>query len=79
MINALNSGADVFMADFEDSCSPTWTNIVEGQINCLDANNGVIEFQNADGMYYGKSLLMNAEEFRTRNSIALNITPIHFQ
>ena len=30
MINALNSGAQVFMADFEDACSPTWTNVVEG-------------------------------------------------
>lgn len=49
MINALNSGSDVFMADFEDSLSPTWTNIVEGQINCLDANNGVIDFKNPDG------------------------------
>ena len=33
MINALNSGARVFMADFEDACSPTWTNVVEGQRN----------------------------------------------
>ncbi len=37
MINALNSGARVFMADFEDSCSPTWRNLVEGQINLVDA------------------------------------------
>jgi malate synthase len=37
IINALNSGADVFMADFEDSTSPTWTNIVSGQINLYDA------------------------------------------
>src|SRR5205085_1863950 len=37
MINALNSGADVFMADFEDACSPTWHNIVEGQVNLRDA------------------------------------------
>lgn len=37
MINALNSGADVFMADFEDSLSPTWFNVVQGQINCADA------------------------------------------
>ena len=33
MINALNSGARVFMCDFEDACSPTWTNVVEGQRN----------------------------------------------
>jgi malate synthase len=37
MINALNSGAQVFMADFEDACSPTWENIVEGQQNVRDA------------------------------------------
>jgi malate synthase len=37
IINALNSGANVFMADFEDSCSPTWQNVVEGQINVRDA------------------------------------------
>jgi malate synthase len=37
MINALNCGARVFMADFEDSLSPTWSNVVEGQINLLDA------------------------------------------
>jgi malate synthase len=37
MINALNSGARVFMADFEDANSPTWENVVEGQVNCLDA------------------------------------------
>jgi malate synthase len=37
MINALNSGADVFMADFEDSLSPTWTNVIEGQANLVDA------------------------------------------
>jgi malate synthase len=37
MINALNSGARVFMADFEDANSPTWTNVVEGQRNVRDA------------------------------------------
>ena len=37
MINALNSGARVFMADLEDSCSPTWANVVEGQRNLMDA------------------------------------------
>ena len=37
IINALNSGASVFMADFEDSCSPTWKNVVEGQRNLMDA------------------------------------------
>ena len=37
IINALNSGASVFMADFEDSNSPTWSNMIEGQINLRDA------------------------------------------
>src|SRR5689334_2903289 len=37
MINALNSGARVFMADLEDSCSPTWANILAGQRNLRDA------------------------------------------
>src|SRR5690242_6867453 len=37
MINALNSGARVFMADYEDACSPTWENVVEGQRNVTDA------------------------------------------
>src|SRR5450631_672760 len=37
IINALNSGAQVFMADFEDATSPTWANIVTGQANLIDA------------------------------------------
>jgi len=49
MINALNSTADVFMADFEDSNSPTWHNVIDGQVNCLDANTRTIEFKNPDG------------------------------
>ena len=43
MINALNSGAKVFMADFEDSNSPTWANVIEGQVNLVDAMRGTIE------------------------------------
>ena len=37
VINALNSGAQVFMADFEDATSPTWENVIEGQQNLMDA------------------------------------------
>ena len=44
VINALNAPVKTFMADFEDSCSPTWSNIVSGQINLRDAVNGDIEF-----------------------------------
>jgi malate synthase len=52
MINALNSGANVFMADFEDSLSPTWSNVVEGQLNCMDAVRRTIEFKSPDGKEY---------------------------
>jgi len=44
IINALNSGANVFMADFEDSSCPTWDNIITGQINLRDAVAGTIGF-----------------------------------
>ena len=43
VINALNSGARGFMADFEDSNSPNWRNMIEGQVNLTDAINGSIE------------------------------------
>ena len=45
VINALNSGADVFMADFEDSNSPTWANCIQGQVNLRDAARGAITFE----------------------------------
>ncbi len=44
VINALNSGADGFMADFEDSNSPTWRNMIEGQVNLTDAIERRLEF-----------------------------------
>lgn len=44
IINALNSGANAFMADFEDSNTPSWQNILNGQINLRDANDGTISF-----------------------------------
>ncbi len=44
IINALNSGADVFMADFEDSNAPSWENIVRGQLNLRDAVRGTIDY-----------------------------------
>jgi malate synthase len=52
VINALNSGARGFMADFEDSLSPTWSNVVEGQVNLTDAIEGTIEFTGDDGRDY---------------------------
>jgi malate synthase len=51
MINALNSGAQVFMADFEDANSPTWTNVVEGQRNCIDAVRRTISLETPDKRY----------------------------
>ena len=44
VINALNSGASVFMADFEDATSPTWGNLVSGQANLMDAIRRTIAF-----------------------------------
>jgi malate synthase len=52
IINAMNSGANVFMADFEDSNSPTWSNLVEGHINLRDAVKGVISFTSPEGKQY---------------------------
>ena len=52
VINALNSGSRVFMADFEDANSPTWDNMIEGQINLRDAVNRSIAFTNPDGRFY---------------------------
>ncbi|HEX6535353.1 MAG TPA: malate synthase A [Gemmatimonadaceae bacterium] len=52
MINALNSGASAFMADFEDSLSPTWENVVTGQENLIDAVRGTLEFTSPDGKSY---------------------------
>ena len=52
MINAFNSGADVFMADFEDSLSPTWENVAVGQANLVDAVRRRIEFVSPEGKGY---------------------------
>ena len=52
VINALNSGASVYMADFEDANAPTWTNMVEGQRNLIDAVERKISFKNPDGREY---------------------------
>jgi malate synthase len=53
IINALNSGAKVFMADFEDANSPTWANNLEGQVNLLDRWHGTLDFEDrATGKQY---------------------------
>ena len=56
VINALNSGANVFMADFEDANTPTWTNQIEGQINLRDAIRRAITFTDPNT---GKSYKLN--------------------
>src|SRR6266480_2771304 len=52
VINALNSGAKIFMADFEDANAPKWTNMVEGQLNLRDAIRRVISFTSPEGKGY---------------------------
>ncbi|HEU4740305.1 MAG TPA: malate synthase A [Meiothermus sp.] len=52
MINALNSGAKVFMADLEDALSPTWENVIQGQQNLKDAVRRTISFTSPDGKEY---------------------------
>ncbi|HWP45606.1 MAG TPA: malate synthase A [Candidatus Limnocylindrales bacterium] len=52
MINAFNCGADIFMADLEDANSPTWQNMVEGQINLRDAVERKLEFTSPEGKSY---------------------------
>jgi malate synthase len=51
VINALNSGARIFMADFEDANSPTWRNVVDGQVNLKDAVAGTIELESNGKRY----------------------------
>jgi len=58
VINALNSGASTFMADFEDANCPTWANMIEGQVNLYDAVRGSISF-----VQEGKS-------YRLKNKVA---------
>ena len=52
IINALNSGANVFMTDFEDASSPTWTNMIAGQINLRKAIDKTLEFVSYTGREY---------------------------
>ncbi len=60
MINALNSGAKVFMADIEDALSPSWQNVIEGQQNLVDAVRRQLEFTNPG----------NGKEYRLKDEIA---------
>ncbi|HOY07163.1 MAG TPA: malate synthase A [Saprospiraceae bacterium] len=58
VINALNSGARVFMADFEDSLAPSWHNVLQGQVNLSDAIRGTITY---DDPQNGKTYRLNPE------------------
>jgi len=58
VVNALNSGAKVFMADFEDANAPTWSNVVEGQLNLKDRWAGTIDFTDPQT---GKAYKLNAK------------------
>ncbi len=60
VINAMNSGADMYMVDFEDSNSPTWANMVEGQINLRDANLRTITLESK-----GKSYALKGDNVAT--------------
>jgi malate synthase len=60
MINALNSGANVFMADLEDSNSPGWENVMDGQVNLRDAVNKTISYINRE----------NGKEYKLNDTIA---------
>ncbi|MFI5663675.1 malate synthase A [Streptomyces sp. NPDC051684] len=51
-VNALNSGAQVWLADFEDATAPTWSNVIEGQLNLLDAIERRIDFTSPEGKEY---------------------------
>ena len=52
MINALNSGARVWLADLEDANTPHWRNVVEGQVNLMDATRGTASFTSPEGRRY---------------------------
>ncbi|MGH8135994.1 MAG: malate synthase A [Steroidobacteraceae bacterium] len=52
IINALNSGANVFMADCEDSLCPTWSNVIRGQVNLMEAVRGTLAYMSPDGKSY---------------------------
>ncbi|HEX4692738.1 MAG TPA: malate synthase A [Solirubrobacteraceae bacterium] len=52
VINALNSGAKGFMADFEDANSPTWRNQIEGHVNLIDAIERTISYDSSEGKHY---------------------------
>jgi malate synthase len=84
VINALNSGADVFMADFEDATSPTWDNLVQGQINLRDAIRREIAFDDpSSGKSYRlgeklATLLVRPRGLHLKEAhVEVNAKPLH--
>ena len=84
VINALNSGADVFMADFEDATSPTWDNLVQGQINVRDAVRHEIAYDDpASGKSYRlgeklATLIIRPRGLHLKEShVLVNAKPLH--
>lgn len=75
VVNALNSGAKVFMADFEDATSPTWANLIEGQQNLLLANLRKIDFEQNGKKY---ALKENVAVLKVRPR-GWHLTEKHFQ
>ena len=79
VINALNSGAKGFMADFEDANSPTWANQVEGHVNLIDAIERTIEYDAADGKHYDLetvATLAQDIEFRPQPETTIKVFPL---
>ncbi|MEW6057276.1 MAG: malate synthase A [Bdellovibrionota bacterium] len=66
MINGLNSGANVFMADFEDSLAPTWLNVIEGQKALFEAVRRTLEFRSPGGKHYKLNTLISTLVVRPR-------------
>ncbi len=76
IINALNSDAKVFMADFEDSLSPTWSNLIQGQLSLLHAVRGRLEYKNEAGKTYQLNAKTATLVVRPRG---LHLEENHFQ
>ncbi|NBX03984.1 MAG: malate synthase A [Alphaproteobacteria bacterium] len=82
IINALNCGAKVFMADFEDSLTPSWTSIMDGQINLRDYADGTISYTSPEGKEYKLNETLATLIVRPRGwhldekHVLLNGTPI---
>ena len=73
VINALNSGAKVFMADFEDASTPSWTNLMDGQINLRDAIRKQVDFTADNGKKYSLKEKVAVLKVRPRGSLSIKM------